>query len=131
MDVWMYFLIEDDDSLEKYNTIWNKISADIKKEFDKKSFYKKEHLKTKIKSLDDEITDFYDKKFPKVDSSDTCLAVISLGSALKKNDNYYLPLFLKNCKYIEKKVIRHTIDNLESSFDVYDGLMKNKLKLWS
>ena len=127
----MYFLIEDDDSLEKYNTIWNKISADIKKEFDKKSFYKKEHLKTKIKSLDDEITDFYDKKFPKVDSSDTCLAVISLGSALKKNDNYYLPLFLKNCKYIEKKVIRHTIDNLESSFDVYDGLMKNKLKLWS
>ena len=127
----MYFLIEDDDSLEKYNTIWNKISADIKKEFDKKSFYKKEHLKTKIKSLDDEITDFYDKKFPKVDSSDTCLAVISLGSALKKNDNYYLPMFLKNCKYIEKKVIRHTIDNLESSFDVYDGLMKNKLKLWS
>ena len=127
----MYFLIEDDDSLEKYNTIWNKMSADIKKEFDKKSFYKKEHLKTKIKSLDDEITDFYDKKFPKVDSSDTCLAVISLGSALKKNDNYYLPLFLKNCKYIEKKVIRHTIDNLESSFDVYDGLMKNKLKLWS
>ena len=127
----MYFLIEDDDSLEKYNTIWNKISADIKKEFDKKSFYKKEHLKTKIKSLDDEITDFYDKKFPKVDSSDTCLAVISLGSALKKNDNYYLPLFLKNCKYIEKKVIRHTIDNLENSFDVYDGLMKNKLKLWS
>ena len=127
----MYFLIEDDDSLEKFNTIWNKISADIKKEFDKKSFYKKEHLKTKIKSLDDEITDFYDKKFPKVDSSDTCLAVISLGSALKKNDNYYLPLFLKNCKYIEKKVIRHTIDNLESSFDVYDGLMKNKLKLWS
>ena len=127
----MYFLIEDDDSLEKYNTIWNKISADIKKEFDKKSFYKKEHLKTKIKSLDDEITDFYDKKFPKVDSSDTCLAVISLGSALKKSDNYYLPLFLKNCKYIEKKVIRHTIDNLESSFDVYDGLMKNKLKLWS
>ena len=27
------FLIEDDDLLEKYNTIWNKVSADIKKEF--------------------------------------------------------------------------------------------------
>ena len=24
------FLIEDDDSLEKYNTIWDKVSADIK-----------------------------------------------------------------------------------------------------
>ena len=28
------FLIEDDDLLEKYNTIGNKVSADIKKEFD-------------------------------------------------------------------------------------------------
>ena len=25
----MYFLIEDDDLLEKYNTIWDKVSADI------------------------------------------------------------------------------------------------------
>ena len=31
---WMYFLIEDDSLLEKYNTIWDKVSADIKKEFD-------------------------------------------------------------------------------------------------
>ena len=27
---WMYFLIEDDDLSEKYKTIWNKVSADIK-----------------------------------------------------------------------------------------------------
>ena len=25
----MYFLIEDDELLEKYNTIWDKVSADI------------------------------------------------------------------------------------------------------
>ena len=31
---WMYFLIEDDDLLEKYNTIWDKVSADIRKEFE-------------------------------------------------------------------------------------------------
>ena len=28
----MYFLMEYDDLLEKYNTIWDKVSADIKKE---------------------------------------------------------------------------------------------------
>ena len=28
---WMYFLIEGNDLLEKYNTIWDKVSADIKK----------------------------------------------------------------------------------------------------
>ena len=34
--IWMNFLIEDDDLLEKYNTIWDKFSADIKEEFDSK-----------------------------------------------------------------------------------------------
>ena len=38
---WMYFLIEDDDLLEEYNTIWDKVSADIKKEFDSECVYKK------------------------------------------------------------------------------------------
>ena len=31
---WMYFLIEDDHLLERYNTFWGKVSADIKNEFD-------------------------------------------------------------------------------------------------
>ena len=60
---WMYFSIEDDDVLEKYNTIWDEVSADIKKEFDSKPAHNKNYLKTKIKSFGDEVTDFYDKKF--------------------------------------------------------------------
>ena len=31
--------------LEKYNTIWNKISADIKKEFDSEPIYNKKFRK--------------------------------------------------------------------------------------
>ena len=54
------FVDEDDDLLEKYNTIWDKVNADIEKEFD--SNRHKEFLKTKIKSNGDEVTDFYDKK---------------------------------------------------------------------
>ena len=34
---WMYFLIEDDDFLEKYNAILDKAVADIRKEFDKET----------------------------------------------------------------------------------------------
>ena len=26
---WMYFFIEDNDLLEKYNTVWDKVSTDI------------------------------------------------------------------------------------------------------
>ena len=69
-------------------------------------------MKTKIKSHGDEVTDFYDKKLPKVDSSHTCLTVISLDSAIKKDDNYYPQVLLKDRKYIEKKVVRHIHDNL-------------------
>ena len=60
---WMYFLIEDDELLEKYNTICDKVSADIRKEFDNEPVYNKSYLKTKIISHGDEVTDFYDKKF--------------------------------------------------------------------
>ena len=69
-------------------------------------------METKTKSHDDEVTDFYDKRIPKVDSNYTCLAVISLDSALKKDDIYYLQVFLKECKYIERKVLRHINENL-------------------
>ena len=64
-------------------------------------------MKTIIKSHDDEATDFSNKKIPKVESNHTCLAVISLDSALNKDDNHYPGVFLKEFKYIEKKVIRH------------------------
>ena len=47
----MYFLIEDNNLLEKYNTIWDKVSADVKKQFDSEPVYNKNFLKTKIKSL--------------------------------------------------------------------------------
>ena len=73
----MYFLIKHDVLLEKYNTIWDKVSTD-----------------TKIKSHGNEVTDFMIKKIPKIDSNHTCLAVISLDSALKKDDNYYLQVLL-------------------------------------
>ena len=61
---WMHFLIEDDDLSEKCNTIWNNVSADIKREFGRESVYNKSYLKTKTKSHGDEFTNFYDKKFP-------------------------------------------------------------------
>ena len=62
---------------------------------------------------------FMTKKIPKLDSNHTCLAVISLDSALKEDDNYYLQVFLTECKYIEKKVVGHINDNL-SDFSLSD-----------
>ena len=68
-------------------------------------------MKTKIKCHGDEVTDFYDTKILKLDAN-TCLAVISLDSTLKKDGNYYPEVFLKESKYTEKKVVWHIHDNL-------------------
>ena len=96
---------EDDNLVGKNHTIWDKVSTDIKKEFDSEPVYNKKFLKTEIKSYADEVTDFHDKEIPKVSSNNTYLAVISLDSALKKDENYYLQVFLKGCKYILKKLL--------------------------
>ena len=69
-------------------------------------------MKTKIKSHGNEVTDSYDNKILNLDSNYTYLAVISLDSALKKHHNYYPQYFFKECKYIEKKEVRHIHDNL-------------------
>ena len=83
------------------------------------SLSNKNYLKTKIECHDDEVTDFHNEKIPKLDSNHTCLAVIGLDSALKKDDSYYPRVFLKECKYIKKKLVRHILDSLSDFF--YSG----------
>ena len=99
----MYFLIED---------FKIKVSANIKGEFESKPVYNKSFLKTKMKSHDDEVTEFPNKWIPTLDTNLTCLEVISLDSTLRKDDNFYLQVFLKERKYIAKKVVRNISHNL-------------------
>ena len=83
-----------------------------------------------MKSYGNEVTDFQDNEIQKVDSNDACLAVISLDSALEKDENYYLQVNLKECNYIQKKLIRHINDNLGdfSSSDYSDNSDTEQIK---
>ena len=74
-------------------------------------------MKTKLKSYSDEAKDFLDKEIHKADSDGTCLAVITIASALKKEEKFHPQVFLKECKYIRKEVIRYIIGNPEISSD--------------
>ena len=77
----MYFLIEDDDLLEKYTAIWDKVSADTKIEFLCEPVYNKISLKSKIKFHGDKVIDFYNKDVPKVESNHN---LIKTGSCPQK-----------------------------------------------
>ena len=56
------FFIEDDDLLEKYNIIWDKVSVIIKKELYGKPVYNRNFSKTKIKPQGNKVTNFSDEK---------------------------------------------------------------------
>ena len=74
------------------------LSADIKKEFDSEPIYSKPSLKIEMLCYGNKPTDFHDKEIVIVGSDYTCLAVITMDSALEKDENYYPQEFLK---YIE------------------------------
>ena len=57
------------------------------------------------------------------------MAVIELDSALKKDENHYPEVFLKECKYIEKRVVRHIQQNL-SDFSYSSSDDDDELFLW-
>ena len=50
MKINVSFLIKDDELLEKYNEIWEKVKNSLKTEFDREPAYNEKYLETKIKS---------------------------------------------------------------------------------
>ena len=114
------FLIKDDELLEKYNEIWEKVKNSLKKEFDSEPVYNEKYLKTKIKSYNEKInTNFHDNKIPKESSQFICLSVILIASVFRTGKNHYPQVFLKECKYVvkEKKIPKYIIDHIEISSD--------------
>ena len=63
---YMSFLTKDDELLEKYNEIWEKVENSIMKGFDNEPVYNEKYLKSKIKSYNGRIkANFDNSKIPK------------------------------------------------------------------
>ena len=61
----MSSLIKDDDLLEKFNEIWEKVKNSIKKEIDNEPLCNEKYLKTKIRSYNRKTnTNFHNNKLP-------------------------------------------------------------------
>ena len=98
------FLIKDNELLEKWNEIWDKVSYATRKELDSNLVYNKKYLKAKIKSCNGKInTNFHNNKMAKEDSQFVCLWVIFIDSVFKTGKNYYPQVFLEERKYVIKE----------------------------
>ena len=80
----MSFWIKDDELLEKYNRIWDKVSNSIKNGFNKEPVYNERCVKTKMKPHSGKIsTNFHDDGIPKEGFLCICLSVLLIDSAFK------------------------------------------------
>ena len=101
---YMSILIKDDELLEKYNEIWEKVKNSIKKEFDSEPVHSEKYLKVKIKSCNGKInTNFQNNKIPKEGSQFICLSVILVDSIFRKVKIIILTCFQKNVIMLLKK----------------------------
>ena len=80
----MYFMIENDSVLIKYNEMWNKIKKTLGIKFHSMPVYNEKYTKIKIKEFNDVVnTSILDDGKKKKGVYYTCLACISVDSAAK------------------------------------------------
>ena len=88
------FLIKDDEVWDKYDKIWDVIKNKLGINFYSESVYEYRYLKTKVREFDGVIkTNFLGNNVPKENMHYTCIACITIDSALR----------------IDKKIIRKFI----------------------
>ena len=80
---YMSFLTKNDELLEKYNEIWDKVSNTIKKGFDSEPLCNINFYEGKIS------TNFYDDNIPKEGSQYIFLSVILIVSVFKLGKNLF------------------------------------------
>ena len=88
-------LIKDDELLEKYNKIWEKVKNILKKDIDSEPISNKKYLKAEIKSYNGKVnTNFHNNnKISKEGSQFLCESVILINSVFRTGKNYYPQVF--------------------------------------
>ena len=90
----MSFFVRDDNVLDKYNEIWDKIKEKLNIKFHSKPVYDQTYIKAKVREFDGKIkTNFLSNDVPKENMHYIYIACITIDSVMK----------------IEKKIIRKFI----------------------
>ena len=100
---WMNFLIKDDELYKKHNDIWNKLVIVSKKNLTWSPSKIKKSYKTEIKCYGDDTAGFHARKLPEVGCNYICWSLILIDAILKKSENYYLQVSLREYKDNDKR----------------------------
>ena len=100
----MSFVIKDDDVLDKYNEIWDKIKETLSIKFHSMPVYDEKYIKAKVREFNGVIkTNFLGDEIPKENMHYTCIACITIDSVMRMEKKNYPQVYLEECKYKIKK----------------------------
>ena len=100
----MSFAIKDDDVLDKYNEIWDKIKETLSIKFHSMPVYDEQYIKAKVRVFNGVIkTNFLCDEVPKENKHYTCIACITIDSVMRMEKKNCPQVYLEECKYRTKK----------------------------
>ena len=117
----MSFFTTDNEFLERYTAIWEKISDLVNKKFDSDTIYNNKYINTKIRSYNNDIItnfrniDNKNNKLPEKNKPYKCISLTSLDSIIKINKKYYPQTLLQECVY---KLINKKVENIITNIDL-------------
>ena len=92
----IFFVIKDDDVLDKYNEIWNKIKKTLNIKFHSMPVYDEKYIKAKVREFNGVIkTNFLGDEIPKESMHYICIACITIDSVMRMEKKNYSQVYLK------------------------------------
>ena len=99
----MSFIVKDDDVLNKYNEIWDKIKNKVNIKFHSTPVYGEKYIKVKVNELDGKNkTNFLGNKIPKENKHQSCIACVTIDSVMMIEKKDYRQFFLKDVNTKQK-----------------------------
>ena len=114
----MSFMVKDDNMLDKYNKIWDKIKEKLNIKFHSMPVYDETYIKAKVREFDGKIkTNFLGNEVPKENMHYTCIACITIDSVMRIDKKNHPQVYLEECKYRVKKIQMSRFINTELKSD--------------
>ena len=127
-------MVKNDDVLDKYNKIWDKIKKKLSIKFHSVPVYELKYIKAKVRGFNGVIkTKFLGNEIPKENVHYTCVACITINSNMRMEKKNYPQVYLEECKCKMKKTKMTKFINteLESESESESDIeleLKSKLK---
>ena len=111
-------MIKNNNILDKYNEIWEKIQEKLSIKFHNKPAYDQRYIKAKVREFDGKIkTNFLGNEILKENVHYACIVCITIDSVMKIEKKNYPQVYLEKCKYKVKKIQMFRFINAELESD--------------